>query len=189
MIIKTKEEFEALPASVQAKAHEQYGYDEFWDTEEHMDYFTDRENPGIHYEKLTNWSVDWCRSDITAVVDIDVCVAWDNYYHYNMNRRKTPDDYVTFLKNHYWMFLTLFRGTTLRYDGSIEAWGSEWYYRDVHSRLEKLYDDFVDHMCTMAESWKSNAEAHLTECYAWSISEELLIENLISNEWEIDYED
>lgn len=196
MIITCKEDYEKLDETTRLNLCRYWNSADFWDIDDYMDpeYYIDIEYPCVQIETIEYYSVDIYASGTTVRprLNIDVPVAFSIWYYKEVARcaaKGVITDTLKIMKNHYWMFATLFRGSSMYYkDRDINVYDVEWYTDELSARLLTFLNDFVDFIQDVVEGWISNAEHYLSESYEYCLSDEAVIENLISNEVEVEYE-
>lgn len=195
MIITCKEDFESLPDDVKNELLNTYHDADLWDLEEMMEWYEDEEVPFVRYEKMKDGSVDiWAsHTFVKPELYVDIPMALCDWYHCLWAQElwvkgEPSQEYLT-LKNHYSWFQSLSMGQYMFYNGDLNSSDVEWLYRTYGvEKLEIFVQNFYEYIEESIKQWISNVETYLSRSYEDCFSEERVIENLICNEYEVDYE-
>jgi hypothetical protein len=196
MIITCKEDYEKLPDTVKTDLWCAHNDAEFWDIDEVLDkdYYLDPENPCVKLRELENYSVDTYHATLKPRLLVDVPVALCSWYHWCLarcSRTEVVSSELAIFNNHYWMLMSAYKGFYLNYQNGYLNIDDLGFDSDNTQSVKFMtfLNDFIDFMQGEVESWISNAESYVSGSYEDACSEERVIDNLICNEIEVDYED
>ena len=184
--ITSKEVFEALPEKIQWELRDVWSGEV--DVETTVECFTCPQIPFVRLEELLGYDLSYRGGSASADSDVDIPVAFVHYY--NRLKRYDPALYCR-VAHHYSMFTGLFaRYSVTARDGCfVNIIDTEWGHREPElPSLRDFMNGFFEFIEDAIKEWSDYLTRSLMEEAEYYRSDEYIIENIIANEVEVDYE-